>query len=51
MVRVKHIYYTMLAFTSLSKASVMRSHMYLKELADVGKVRMTVIKEGLYNKS
>jgi uncharacterized protein YbjT (DUF2867 family) len=52
---VKHIYYTSLGFGNPSKAGVMRAHIrtekYLKELHDAGKIRMTVIREGLYNES
>ena len=54
-VGVKHIYYTSLAFSNPSKASVMRAHIrteaYLKELAERGEVDFTVIREGLYNES
>jgi uncharacterized protein YbjT (DUF2867 family) len=53
-VGVKHIYYTSLAFANPSKASVMRAHMrteeYLKGLEGQG-VRVTIIREGLYNES
>lgn len=51
---VKHVYYTSLAFGSDSGAGVMRAHLrtesYLKELEAAG-VRMTVLREGLYNES
>jgi uncharacterized protein YbjT (DUF2867 family) len=54
-VGVKHIYYTSLAFANPSKAGVMRAHIrtekYLQELADAGKVLVTVLREGLYNES
>jgi hypothetical protein len=49
---VKHIYYTSLAFGSPSKAGVMRAHLrteaYLATLSDL---KVTVIREGLYNES
>ena len=52
---VTHIYYTSLAFANPSKAGVMRAHVrtekYLADLASEGKVRMTVLREGLYNES
>jgi uncharacterized protein YbjT (DUF2867 family) len=52
---VSHIYYTSLAFANPSKAGVMRAHVrtekYLAELAGAGKVRVTVLREGLYNES
>ena len=54
-VGVKHVYYTSLAFGNPSKAGVMRAHIrteaYLKELEAEGKVKFTVIREGLYNES
>jgi uncharacterized protein YbjT (DUF2867 family) len=54
-VGVKHIFYTSLAFSNPSKAGVMRAHIrteeYLKELEGQGKVRVTVLREGLYNES
>lgn len=54
-VGVKHIYYTSLAFANPSKSGVMRAHIrtekYLNELAEAGKVRVTVLREGLYNES
>ncbi|KAF1851961.1 NAD(P)-binding protein [Cucurbitaria berberidis CBS 394.84] len=54
-VGVKHIYYTSLAFANPSKAGVMRAHIrtekYLKELEEQGKVKVTVLREGLYNES
>lgn len=52
---VKHIYYTSLAFANPSKAAVMRAHIrteaYLRDLEKESKVRVTVIREGLYNES
>ncbi|KAF3033681.1 hypothetical protein E8E12_002580 [Didymella heteroderae] len=52
---VQHIYYTSLAFGNPSKAGVMRAHIrteaYLHELEKAGKVKVTVIREGLYNES
>lgn len=54
-VGVEHIYYTSLGFTNPSKASVMRAHerteKYLKGLEGEGKVRVTILREGLYNES
>ncbi|KAH7392667.1 hypothetical protein BKA66DRAFT_412553 [Pyrenochaeta sp. MPI-SDFR-AT-0127] len=54
-VGVKHVYYTSLAFANPSKAGVMRAHIrtetYLKDLEEQGKVKVTVIREGLYNES
>jgi uncharacterized protein YbjT (DUF2867 family) len=54
-VGVRHIYYTSLGFANPSKAGVMRAHIrteaYLRELEEQGKVRVTVIREGLYNES
>ncbi|KAH8730380.1 hypothetical protein GQ44DRAFT_756303 [Phaeosphaeriaceae sp. PMI808] len=54
-VGVEHIYYTSLAFANPSKASVMRAHVrtekYLKDLESAKKVKVTVIREGLYNES
>jgi uncharacterized protein YbjT (DUF2867 family) len=54
-VGVQHIYYTSLGFANPSKASVMRAHerteRYLADLARDGRVRVTVIREGLYNES
>jgi len=53
--RVKHIYYTSLAFANPSKAAVMRAHIrtekYLNGLAREGKVQVTILREGLYNES
>ncbi|KAI4850368.1 NAD(P)-binding protein [Aureobasidium sp. EXF-8845] len=50
---VKHIYYTSLAFGSQSEAGVMRAHLrtekYLHELEDEGKIKATIIREGLYS--
>lgn len=52
---VQHIYYTSLAFNNPSKASVMRAHTrtekYLHDLEKEGKVKITIIREGLYNES
>lgn len=54
-VGIKHIYYTSLAFANPSKAVVMRAHIrteqYLTQLEQDGKVRATIIREGLYNES
>ncbi|KAF2036235.1 NAD(P)-binding protein [Setomelanomma holmii] len=54
-VGVQHIYYTSLAFGNPSKAGVMRAHVrtekYLRELEEQGKIRVTVLREGLYNES
>ncbi|KAH9875310.1 hypothetical protein J1614_004802, partial [Plenodomus biglobosus] len=54
-VGVKHIYYTSLGFANPSKAGVMRAHIrteaYLHELERLGKVKVTVIREGLYSES
>ncbi|KAI1417995.1 NAD(P)-binding protein [Hypoxylon sp. FL1857] len=61
---VKHIYYSSLAFGwdkeskkpgSKSKAGVMRAHLrteaYLAQLQKEGKLKVTIIREGLYNES
>lgn len=52
---VKHIYYTSLAFGNPSKAGVMVAHVrtekYLKELENDGKIKVTILREGLYNES
>ncbi|KAF9698281.1 hypothetical protein EKO04_003884 [Ascochyta lentis] len=52
---VEHIYYTSLGFSNPSKAGVMRAHIrtekYLKDLERENKVRVTIIREGLYNES
>lgn len=52
---VKHIYYTSLGFSNPSKAGVMRAHIrtekYLHELENDNKVKVTIIREGLYNES
>jgi hypothetical protein len=52
---VKHIYYTSLAFGEESVAGVMRAHLrteeYLHGLEKEGKVKVTIIREGLYNSS
>jgi uncharacterized protein YbjT (DUF2867 family) len=54
-VGVEHIYYTSLGFGNPSKAGVMRAHIrtekYLRDLEKVGKCKVTVIREGLYNES
>ncbi|KAJ4313446.1 hypothetical protein N0V94_006933 [Neodidymelliopsis sp. IMI 364377] len=52
---VKHVYYTSLGFANPSKAGVMRAHIrtekYLGELEKAAKIKVTVIREGLYNES
>jgi uncharacterized protein YbjT (DUF2867 family) len=52
---VSHIYYTSLAFGSDSQAGVMRAHLrteaYLHELEKKKGVKVTIIREGLYNES
>jgi uncharacterized protein YbjT (DUF2867 family) len=52
---VKHVVYTSLAFGPDSGAGVMRAHlrteMYLKELEEKGEMKVTVVREGLYNSS
>jgi hypothetical protein len=52
---VKHIYYTSLAFANPSKAGVMRAHVrtekYVRELEEQRRVKVTVLREGLYNES
>ncbi|KZM18936.1 uncharacterized protein EKO05_0006679 [Ascochyta rabiei] len=52
---VKHVYYTSLGFSNPSKAGVMRAHIrterYLKDLEKENKVKVTIIREGLYNES
>jgi len=52
---VKHVYYTSLGFGNPSKAGVMRAHIrtekYLHELEEDSKVKVTIIREGLYNES
>lgn len=51
-VGVKHIYYTSLAFANPSKASVMRAHERTeKYLTGLEGVKVTIIREGLYNES
>lgn len=54
-VGVQHIYYTSLAFANPSKSSVMRAHerteSYLKDLEKQAKVKVTIVREGLYNES
>lgn len=50
--RVKHIYYSSLAFGSPSKAGVMRAHLRTEEyLAKLPDIRYTVIREGIYSES
>lgn len=50
---VEHIYYTSLAFANPSKAAVMRSHAltedYLHDLEKQGRIKTTIIREGLYH--
>ncbi|KAJ4982506.1 NmrA family protein [Stagonosporopsis vannaccii] len=52
---VKHIYYTSLAFSGASKAGVMRAHVrtetYLRDLEKEGKIKITIIREGLYSEA
>lgn len=52
---VEHIYYTSLAFATPSKVGVMRAHErtedYLHVLEKQGKLRATIIREGLYNEA
>lgn len=52
---VQHVYYTSLGFGNPSKAGVMRAHIrtekYLHELEREGRVKITIIREGLYNES
>lgn len=48
--RVKHIYYTSLAFAKPSKSRVMKAHERTEEWLKVG-TRYTIIREGLYNES
>jgi uncharacterized protein YbjT (DUF2867 family) len=52
-VGVKHIYYTSLGFANPSKAGVMRAHMRTEEYLNGlgGEVKVTIIREGLYNES
>lgn len=54
-VGVEHVYYTSLGFANPSKASVMRAHerteKYLKDLEAEDKVKVTILREGLYNES
>lgn len=54
-VGVKHIFYTSLGFGNPSKAGVMRAHVrtekYLKDLEKENKVKVTILREGLYNES
>lgn len=54
-VGVEHIYYTSLSFANPSKAGVMRAHMrtegYLRELEEAGRIKVTILREGLYNES
>ena len=48
--RVRHIYYTSLAFAKPSKSRVMKAHERTEEWLKVG-TRYTIIREGLYNES
>ncbi|KAK7978574.1 NAD(P)-binding protein [Apiospora saccharicola] len=52
---VGHVYYSSLGFGSPSKSGVMRAHIrteaYLESLQKDGKVKVTVLREGLYNES
>ncbi|KAH6657641.1 hypothetical protein BKA67DRAFT_194090 [Truncatella angustata] len=49
---VQHIYYSSLAFDSPSKAGVMQAHTRTEAyLASLNDVKVTVIREGLYNES
>jgi uncharacterized protein YbjT (DUF2867 family) len=52
---VRHVIYTSLAFGGFSGAGVMRAHLrteaYLKELEEKGEMKITVLREGLYNSS
>ena len=48
--RVKHIYYTSLAFAKPSKSRVMKAHERTEEWLKVG-TRYTILREGLYNES
>lgn len=52
---VKHVYYTSLAFGPKSEAGVMRAHLrtekYLHDLEAKGELKITIIREGLYNES
>ena len=48
--RVKHIYYTSLAFAKPSKSRVMKAHERTEEWLKVG-TKYTIIREGLYNES
>lgn len=54
-VGVKHIYYTSLAFANPSKAGVMRAHIrtekYLSFVESEKNIKVTIIREGLYNES
>jgi uncharacterized protein YbjT (DUF2867 family) len=50
---IEHIYYTSLAFANPSKSAVMRCHSltedYLHDLENEGRIKITIIREGLYN--
>lgn len=52
---VKHVFYTSLAFGSASKAGVMRAHLrteeYLHQLEKDRNIKITIMREGLYNES
>ena len=49
--RVKHIYYTSLAFAKPSKSRVMKAHERTEEHLKNAGIKYTVIREGLYNES
>ena len=48
--KVKHIYYTSLAFAKPSKSRVMKAHERTEEWLKVG-TKYTILREGLYNES
>ncbi|KAK7920233.1 NAD(P)-binding protein [Apiospora marii] len=52
---VGHVYYSSLGFGNPSKSGVMRAHIrteaYLESLQKEGKLKVTVLREGLYNES
>jgi uncharacterized protein YbjT (DUF2867 family) len=48
---VKHVYYTSLAFGDKSDAGVMRAHLRTEEFLKGQGVKVTVLREGLYNES
>lgn len=52
-VGVKHVYYTSLAFQKPSKSRVMKAHERTEDWlkANKGKIKFTIIREGLYNES